>query len=114
MDDCIFCKIIRKELPAEIIYEDDYVLAFNDISPQAPIHFLVIPKTHYANLSEAALANEGIVEKCAVAIAKITHDIGIDLTGHRVVINTGKDGLQTVDHLHFHVLGQRMLQWPPG
>ena len=114
MEDCIFCKIIKGELPSTKIYEDDKVLAFKDISPEAPVHFLVIPKEHISSVNELNENNAKIISHIFLTIKKIVKELGIDESGYRIVNNTGKDGAQTVKHIHFHVLGGRSLQWPPG
>lgn len=112
--DCIFCKIINNEIPSNKIYEDDKVLAFHDINKEAPIHFLVIPKEHIQSVNEINSKNSEIISHIFVIINKIVKDLGIDESGYRIVNNCGKDGGQTVNHIHFHVLGQRDLKWPPG
>ncbi|MEQ8156299.1 MAG: histidine triad nucleotide-binding protein [Clostridiaceae bacterium] len=114
MGNCIFCKIINGEIPSKKIYEDDKVLAFYDISPEAPVHFLVIPKEHVASTYELKENNVSIVAHIFTVINKIVSDLGIAEKGYRVVTNCGEDGGQTVSHLHFHVLGGRNLKWPPG
>ena len=111
---CIFCKIINGEIPSNKIYEDDKVLAFYDVNPEAPIHFLVIPKEHIQSVNELNEKNVDIISHIFLVINKIVRDLNISETGYRVVNNCGKDGGQTVDHMHFHVLGQRDLKWPPG
>jgi len=108
MHDCIFCKIIKGDIPSAKIYEDETCYAFPDISPQAKVHILVVPKTHIADASEAA-NHEGIFEACLKACAEVTKIKGIDQTGYRIVTNTGKDARQSVAHLHFHVLGGEQL-----
>lgn len=114
MGDCIFCKIIAGEIPSKKIYEDDSVLAFYDISPQAPVHFLVIPKEHISSANELTEENCGIVSHIFMVINKIVKELGIDDSGYRIVNNCGVDGGQTVNHIHFHILGSRELKWPPG
>ena len=114
MEDCLFCKIIKGEIPSKKVYEDDFVYAFYDISPQAPTHFLVIPKEHICCANMITAENSDIVAKCFEAIAKIAKELGIADDGYRVVNNCGELGQQTVKHLHFHVLGGRQMQWPPG
>ncbi|MFZ5973808.1 MAG: histidine triad nucleotide-binding protein [Bacillota bacterium] len=114
MKDCLFCKIVNKEIPSDVVYEDEQVLAFKDINPQAPVHVLVIPKLHYDNLAAAVRADAGLVAKTLSVLAEIAKELGLEETGHRVVVNTGKDGYQTVNHLHFHLLGRRKMAWPPG
>nr|CDJ93567.1 Histidine triad (HIT) protein domain containing protein [Haemonchus contortus] len=112
-NDTIFGKIIRKEIPAKIIYEDDDVLAFHDVSPQAPVHFLVIPKKRIAMLQEAEDSDQALLGKLMLTAAKVARDLGLE-KGYRVVVNNGPDGCQSVFHLHLHVLGGRQLGWPPG
>ncbi|EFM39003.1 scavenger mRNA decapping enzyme [Peptostreptococcaceae bacterium AS15] len=109
--DCIFCKIVNGEIPSKIVYEDDNVLAFNDIDPQAPVHIVVIPKKHFANILE--LNDSTILNAIFDSIRKIADEQKME-KGFRIVCNTGSDGGQTVDHLHFHILAGRNLQWPPG
>lgn len=111
---CIFCKIINGEIPSKKLYEDDKVLAFYDISPEAPIHFLVIPKDHIKSVNELNEKNADIISHIFLVINKLVRELNISETGYRIVNNCGKDGGQTVDHIHFHVLGQRDLKWPPG
>lgn len=114
MSDCIFCKIINGEIPCNKIYEDEKVLAFHDISPEAPVHFLVIPKEHIGGANEINEENSKIIAHIFVVINKIVRELNIDKSGYRIVNNCGSDGGQTVGHIHFHVLGGRSLQWPPG
>lgn len=111
---CIFCKIVAGEIPSKKLYEDDKILAFYDISPEAPVHFLVIPKEHIKSANEIKEDNVSIVSHIFLVINKLVKELNIDETGYRIVNNCGKDGGQTVDHIHFHVLGQRDLKWPPG
>ena len=110
--DCLFCKIVAGEIPSNKVYEDENLYAFYDIAPQAPTHFLVIPKTHVASCAEVTPENSGVVARCFEAIAKITKDLGI--SEYRVVSNCGEQAGQTVPHLHFHVLAGRDMTWPPG
>ena len=114
MSDCIFCKIIRKEIPARIVYEDEDILAFDDIRPQAPVHTLIIPKTHLSSLKQAELDQAGLLGKILIRAREIAGLKGIDSSGYRVVVNTGPDSGQEVYHIHFHLLGGRRLGWPPG
>jgi len=107
MTDCLFCKIIAKEIPSTNVYEDEHVFAFRDIAPQAPVHILVVPKEHIVSASEITADNSEIVSKCFEAIAKIAKNEGLD-SGFRVVTNSGADGGQTVFHLHFHLLGGKV------
>ena len=112
--DCIFCKIAEGEIPSKKLYEDEKVIAFHDISPEAPIHFLVIPKKHIKSVNEVSEENANIISHIFLVINKLVKELNIAETGYRIVNNCGKDGGQTVDHMHFHVLGQRELKWPPG
>lgn len=109
--ECIFCRIVSGEIPSEKIYEDDEVLAFKDVSPEAPCHVLVIPKAHAKNLFEAG---SELFAAVSGKVPIIAEKLGLKESGFRVVVNTGADGGQTVEHLHFHILGGRSLQWPPG
>ena len=111
---CLFCRIARRELPAKILFEDDRVLAFDDLRPQAPVHVLVIPKTHIASLNDAPEGSEALLGELLLAARRAARDKGIAETGYRVVLNTGRDSGQEVLHIHFHVLGGRRLHWPPG
>lgn len=110
--ECIFCKIANKEIPSSLVYEDEKFLAFNDISPQAPVHILLIPKEHIANLTE--VKDYQLISGLYQIINKLASEKGIAKTGFRVVVNHGRDSGQAVDHLHFHLLGGRPLHWPPG
>lgn len=114
MTDCIFCKIIAGEIPSKKIYEDDKVLAFYDIEPSAPVHFLVIPKAHVASVNEINEENADIISHIFKSINKIVQELNIADTGYRVITNCGEDGGQTVGHLHFHIIGGRKLHWPAG
>ena len=114
MADCIFCKIANKEIPSEIVYEDDFVVSFKDLDPKAPVHVLIIPKKHYGSALEINDENCEIVGHVFSAAAKIAKKLGIDTNGFRIVNNCGSDGGQTVGHIHFHLLGGRNLGWPPG
>lgn len=113
MGDCLFCKIAQKEIPSKIVYEDDKIIAFNDVDPQAPVHILVIPKKHLESLDDV---DEKDIELLGYIMYKI-HDIAKDAgikNGYRVISNNGEDAFQTVKHMHFHILGKRKLTWPPG
>ncbi|MBQ8764634.1 MAG: histidine triad nucleotide-binding protein [Clostridia bacterium] len=112
--DCLFCKIIKGEIPSAKVYEDDKVYAFRDIEPQAPVHILIIPKEHIASANELTEENASIVGHIFAVAAKIAKEEGIAEGGYRIVNNCGQDGGQTVGHLHFHMLGGRSLAWPPG
>jgi len=114
VSDCIFCKIANKEIPTQVVYEDDYILAFNDIEPQAPVHVLIIPKKHISDIAALKPEELNLVSKIFAAIQKIAKEKGIEEGGYRIVNNCKSMGGQTVGHLHFHLLGGRQMQWPPG
>lgn len=111
--DTIFGKIIRREIPANIVYEDDLALAFTDVNPQAPVHILVIPKKPIPKLTEAEPGDQALLGHILLTAQKVAEQAGLT-NGYRVVINTGDDGGQTVYHLHLHILGGRHMAWPPG
>lgn len=106
---CIFCKIASKEIPSECVFENEYVLAFKDLNPQAPTHILVIPKTHITNINEINETNSNIISEIFEAIPKIVEITQINKSGYRVISNCGEDGCQTVMHLHFHILGGKKM-----
>ena len=112
--DCIFCKIANKEIPSSIVYEDDDVIAFNDLNPEAPVHVLVIPKKHIVNLSDAKPEDQQLLGKLMLTIQKLAAEQGGAESGYRVVTNCGEQGGQTVMHMHFHLLGGREMLWPAG
>jgi histidine triad (HIT) family protein len=114
MTDCLFCKIANREIPASVVYEDQRVLAFNDINPQAPTHVLVIPKRHIASLNEIGVEDDQIVGELVRRAAAIAKDRGLASGGFRTVFNTNRDAGQTVFHVHLHLLGGRSMTWPPG
>jgi histidine triad (HIT) family protein len=105
MDGCIFCRIAKKEIPAKIVYEDDDILAFDDIEPKAPVHVVIIPKKHISTMEEISSEDKELVGKIFLAVPKIAKIKGISQTGYRVIVNKGEDAGQTVNHLHFHLLG---------
>lgn len=109
MKDCIFCKIINKEINSNIVYEDDEIIAFNDIHPIAPVHILVIPKKHINSLIDLEDEDEKLIGKIYIVINKIAEDLNIDSKGFRVIVNCGEDGGQEVKHLHFHLIGGKKL-----
>lgn len=113
MSDTIFSKIIRREIPANIIYEDDFSLAFTDINPQAPTHILVIPKKPIPKLEEATDDDKTLLGTLLLTAKNVAEQAGLN-KGYRIVINNGEQGGQTVDHLHLHILGGRSMTWPPG
>lgn len=109
---CVFCKISKKEIPSQLIYEDEKMVAFHDIDPKAPVHFLVIPKEHVASLND--VDNQQLAGELLFRAKELAKEKGIDKTGYRVVVNANEDGGQTVFHLHLHVMGGRKMLWPPG
>lgn len=111
--DCLFCKIAAGEIPSRKVYEDEQILAFYDIEPQAPVHFLVIPKRHISSVGDITPENSQIVAHIYEVIAKLSQDLKLE-NGFRVVTNCGEEAGQSVPHLHFHVLAGRSLAWPPG
>jgi len=111
-DNCLFCRIVRREIPATLVFEDDHVVAFRDINPQAPIHVVIVPREHVASLNDAADAT--LIGRLSLAAAKIARTEGIADSGYRTVVNTNRDAGQTVFHVHLHLLGGRHLAWPPG
>jgi histidine triad (HIT) family protein len=112
--DCLFCKIARKEIPATLVYEDDDVVAFDDIHPQAPTHVLVVPKRHVPSLDALEPADDSLAGKLMRVAARIARERGVAGAGWRSVVNVGKDGGQLVFHVHLHMLGGRPMFWPPG
>lgn len=109
MNDCIFCKIIAGEIPSDKVYEDDKILAFNDINPEAPVHVLVIPKVHINSVNDINEDNSDIIAHIFVVISKIVKELGINESGYRIISNSGEDAGQTVPHLHFHIIGKKKL-----
>ncbi len=114
MCNCLFCKFAAGEIPSNKVYEDDLCYAFYDIAPQAPTHFLVVPRTHIQSVSAVDAENAPVIGHIFVVIAKLAAQLGFDAAGYRVVSNIGEAGGQTVPHLHFHVLAGRDMTWPPG
>lgn len=113
MTDCIFCKIVKGEIPSTLIYEDETVIAFEDINPQAPVHFIIIPKEHIKSVLEINESKKELMGHIIYVASKLAKEKGLD-DGFRIVNNCGEDGGQTVEHIHFHILGKRKLLWPPG
>ena len=111
---CLFCKIVSREIPASIVYEDERILAFNDINPQAPVHILLVPKRHISTLNDLQPADDGLVGELVRRAAAIAIDKAVEGSGYRTVFNTNRDAGQTVFHIHLHLLGGRSLGWPPG
>ena len=114
MADCIFCKIISGEIPSSKVYDDETVMAFNDVSPEAPVHVLIVPKAHISSANDITEENAQVVSKIFLAAKKIAEDMNIAEDGYRIVNNCGENGGQSVKHLHFHLIGGRSLNWPPG
>ncbi|MDX9754263.1 MAG: histidine triad nucleotide-binding protein [bacterium] len=118
-DDCIFCKIVSREFPSRdnptpLVYEDEHIVAFHDINPQAPVHLLVIPRKHIAKIGEISEEDSAILLQLVQAVNHMAKETGMFEDGYRIVINSGDNGGQTVYHLHAHVLGGRFMRWPPG
>ncbi len=113
-DDCLFCKIIAGEIPSNKVYSDDDVYAFRDINSVAPQHILIIPKKHLSDITRAGAEDQALLGKLLLRANKIAEDQSLTEQGFRYIINTGKDGGQTVSHVHLHILGGRKMQWPPG
>lgn len=111
--DCLFCKIINGEIPSEKIYEDELVYVFNDIDAQAPVHFLIVPKKHIVSADDLKEEDKELIGHVFLVASKISKQLGVE-NGYRIVNNCKEDGGQTVEHIHFHVLGKRKLNWPPG
>lgn len=114
MENCLFCKIIAKEIPAKIEYEDEDMIAFHDINPVAPVHLLFIPKKHIESLDHIEEEDSLRMGRILFQISRVAKKLGLDKSGYRVVNNMGEDGGQTVFHIHFHLLGKRPHTWPPG
>jgi histidine triad (HIT) family protein len=114
MSDCLFCRIANRDLPASIVYEDERVVAFNDINPQAPTHVLVIPKRHIDSLNEIGVDEDRLIGELVRRAAAIARERGLAPGGFRVLFNTNRDAGQTVFHIHLHLLGGRSMAWPPG
>jgi len=114
MDNCLFCKIINGDIAAKKVYENEHIIAFNDINPKAPVHILVIPKKHIRSINELNSSDINLAGEIILAAKKIAKDQGVDSKGFRVVFNTNDDGGQTVYHIHMHIMGGRQMQWPPG
>ena len=112
--ECVFCKIINKEIPAKVVWENDWVLAFENIKPVFPVHILIIPKKHIANIQEAESGDKEYLAQAMLAVAEIAKIKGVDKTGYRLVVNCGKDSGQSVDHLHIHLVGGQELPFATG
>ncbi len=114
MTDCIFCKIVSGDIPAEVVFENDFVIAFKDLNPQAPLHVLVIPKKHISTINDLEQDDTGLVGEMFLAAKQIAADNGLSERGYRTVMNCNAEAGQTVFHIHLHVIGGRAMQWPPG
>ena len=113
-NDCLFCKIVEKKIPANIVYESEDLIAFNDIEPKAPIHYLIIPKKHISTINDIEESNSNIIGLMYEAAAQIARSSNVDKDGYRVVMNCNNNGGQTIYHIHLHFLAGRQLSWPPG
>jgi histidine triad (HIT) family protein len=111
MSECIFCKIVKKEISADIVYENDRLMAFKDTNPVAPVHVLIIPKFHIPSVNYLGLENKTLMGELILVAQKIAREQGVDKSGYRLVLNMGKDAGQTVDHLHLHLMGGEKLPW---
>lgn len=111
---CIFCRIAEGEIPATVVYEDDEIVAFEDVNPQAPTHLLLIPRKHVPSLNSVGTDDGGWAARLILAAPQVAREAGVHQDGYRVVINTGSEGGQAVDHVHMHLLGGRRMTWPPG
>ena len=112
--DCLFCKIANKDIDSDIFFEDEELIVIKDISPAAPVHLLIIPKKHISSIMDIDDLENSTMANILVTIKRIAAELGLDKKGFRVVNNTGPDGGQSIDHLHFHLMGQRKFTWPPG
>ncbi|MDD4565828.1 MAG: histidine triad nucleotide-binding protein [Eubacteriales bacterium] len=113
MADCIFCMIAEKNIPSKVVYEDDRILVFHDLEPQSPVHVLMIPKKHISSLDDLQTEDAELLGHLMLKVKDIAKELGLE-NGYRLVNNCGEDGMQTVKHLHFHLLGKRQMTWPPG
>ena len=114
MTETIFSRIVRKEIPAKLVYEDDISMAFHDVNGQAPVHVLVIPKRQIDSLNEASIEDANLLGHLQIVVQKVARLLNVHESGYRVVMNCGRDGGQSVGHIHYHLLGGRPLKWPPG
>ena len=114
MSTCLFCRIVNGDIPAKVVYQDDEVMAFDDINAQAPVHVLVIPKRHVASVQDCQSEDQALLGHLLLTCSRVTRMKQLTESGYRIVTNTGTDGGQTVSHLHLHVLGGRPMTWPPG
>lgn len=114
MTDCLFCKLVNKEIPTEIVFESDSVFAFKDIDPQAPSHVIIIPKRHIPTLNELSAEDSALISEMVLTAIQIAKDLKIDEAGYRMLLNCNDEGGQDVYHMHLHLLGGRKMNWPPG
>lgn len=114
MDECLFCKILSGEIPAQSVYKDESIFAFYDINPQTPTHILIIPREHFASLDDIPENKQAVLSHLLIKAREIAQQKGLKTSGYRIVLNTGKDAGQAVFHIHFHLLGGRRMAWPPG
>jgi histidine triad (HIT) family protein len=114
MDQCIFCRIVERRIPARIVFEDDEVLAFEDTNPQAPVHTLIVPRKHLTSLKDATLDDAPLIGRLFTVAAQLARERNLEPKGYRIVVNTGSWAGQSVFHLHVHLLGGRVFRWPPG
>ncbi len=114
MSDCLFCKIFKKEISSRIVYEDNEIMAFEDINPQAPVHLLIIPAKHIESINDIKEEDKELIGKMFLIAKKIAKEKGLSESGYRTIFNTGKDAGQAVFHIHLHLLGGRKMSWPPG
>jgi histidine triad (HIT) family protein len=114
MSDCLFCAIVEGKVKANLVYQDDSIVAFKDIAPKAPVHILIIPRKHLVSVSDIAEADRALIGQIFQVAARLAREQGIADSGYRVVVNSGADAGQSVFHLHFHLLGGRQMTWPPG
>jgi histidine triad (HIT) family protein len=112
--DCIFCKIVRREIPAKIVFENEHILAFRDVSPQAPVHILIIPKKHIPGLNDISAEEEKLLGEIQLVAKELAAKEKVSVQGYRLVVNCGPDAGQAVAHLHYHLVGGRKFTWPPG
>jgi histidine triad (HIT) family protein len=111
---CLFCRIVRGDIPARLAYQDEHTLAFHDIDPRAPVHVLIIPRQHIAGVADLQPADAEVAGRLLVVAGSLASELGVADNGYRLVVNSGADAGQSVDHMHMHLLGGRPLQWPPG
>ena len=114
MSDCLFCALVEGKVKANLVYQDDSIVAFKDIAPKAPVHILIIPRKHLVSVSDIAEADRALIGQIFQVAARLAREQGVADSGYRVVVNSGADAGQSVFHLHFHLLGGRQMSWPPG